>query len=282
MQDIAFKHVFSQCPTGILVTDLSLKIVRANRAAHRILRARNLIGMSFSSLFDDVANSHMRTFCEYLDSGREMSLSCKFCNSNVDNWCELSGTKTEDECIGKLIIWSVSDISVHKKRETELEQLAHYDGLTGAYTRYYFYHLANRHFQQFIVSKEPFCVLMLDLDDFKLINDIYGHSKGDHILQNFSALVAKNLRKNDLFGRVGGEEFAIVLPKTTPSISHDIATRICHEVARYFVDPNVTVSIGITAINNVEDSIEQAIIRADEALYTVKSNGKNNALLNCF
>ncbi|WP_418115011.1 diguanylate cyclase [Vibrio scophthalmi] len=57
---------------------------------------------------------------------------------------------------------------------------------------------------------------------------------------------------------------------------------MCHEVARYFVDPNVTVSIGITAINNVEDSIEQAIIRADEALYTVKSNGKNNALLNCF
>ena len=281
MEEIVFKQVFAQCPSGILITDRRLKVLNANKASHRILRSRVLIGVSLTELFDDVSKLHMATFSEYLHSGKQMCFSFKFRDPKLENWCELSATKIKDDSLEELIIWSLADISIHKQRETELELLAHYDGLTGAYTRHYFYHLANMHLQKYAEDKESFCILAMDLDDFKSINDHYGHSKGDEILQNFSALVAKNLRKNDLFGRIGGEEFAILLPNITPEMSHHIATRICQEVSSYFLQPKVTVSIGITAVDRDDDSIEKAIERADKALYSVKRNGKNHALLHC-
>ncbi|MBA5760810.1 GGDEF domain-containing protein [Vibrio sp. 404] len=280
MEDVGFKDVFERCPSGIVITDYRLKIIDANEAAHRVLSMDSLLGRSLAEIFDEVSKVHMMTFSQYLSSGRKLCLDCRFSTSEMDGWCELSATKvkgnnTEED----VIIWSLADISIHKRRESELENLAYYDGLTGVYTRYYFLHLANLHMDKFGIEKQPFCVLVLDLDKFKQINDRYGHSKGDEILQNFASITKDKLRKSDLFGRIGGEEFAILLPNTTERVSLAIANRICHEVERFFVQMKITVSIGIASIFDRQDSIKNALERADVALYDVKRNGRNHALL---
>ncbi|MGF1910780.1 diguanylate cyclase [Vibrio kasasachensis] len=281
MEDLGFKDVFDLCPSGIVITDKRLKIIDANEAAHRILRLRTLLGSSLTELFDEVSKIHMVTFSQYLSSSKQLCLDCQFHGPTLEGWCELSATKVRGNNSNEdVIIWSISDISMHKRRESELENLAYFDGLTGVYTRHYFLHLADMHMDKFRLEKLPFCLLVLDLDEFKQVNDLYGHSKGDEILQNFASITKEKLRKSDLFGRIGGEEFAILLPNTTERVSLAIANRICREVECFFVQMKVTVSIGIAAVENNQDTIKHALERADSALYDVKRNGRNHALVN--
>ena len=280
MEELGFKDVFDRCPSGIVITDHRLKIIDANEAAHRVLRMGSLLGNSLTEIFDEVSKAHMVTFSQYLSSGKQVCMDCRFNAPQLEGWCELSATKVQGNNPAQgVIIWSIADISIHKRRESELENLAYYDGLTGIYTRHYFLQLANLHMDNFRIEKLPFCVLVLDLDEFKQINDLYGHSKGDEVLKNFASVTKEKLRKSDLFGRIGGEEFAILLPNTTERVSLAIANRICHEVERFFVQLKVTVSIGITAVFDDKDSIKAALERADMALYDVKRNGRNHALL---
>ncbi len=280
MESSGFKEVFDLCPTGIVITNHQLIIQDANAAAHRILRVKSLIGVSLGVLFDEVSKLHMETFSHYIKSGKQISLDCRFKNQNLEGWCELSATKVNsEEASNDTIIWSIADISMHKHRESELESLAYYDGLTGVYARHYFLHLAEQHMLNLRVNNQPFCLLVVDLDKFKQINDQYGHSKGDEILQKFASVTKDKLRKSDLLGRIGGEEFVLLLPGANETVSLRIANRICHEITTISQQPKVTVSIGIALVSEPKDSIMQAMKRADDALYAVKSNGRNHARL---
>jgi diguanylate cyclase (GGDEF)-like protein len=122
----------------------------------------------------------------------------------------------------------------------------------------------------------PLSVIFLDIDHFKGINDLYGHLAGDHFLISFSALVAQRLRKTDVFGRWGGEEFLIVCTDTTIDEASLLAEQIRAklEVADFGLDAMRTVSIGITAYRCGDDE-EQLIRRADRMLYAAKQRGRN-------
>ncbi len=148
--------------------------------------------------------------------------------------------------------------------------------MTRIYTRHHFFHLANTHIKQLQNNHNALSILILDLDDFKNINDTYGHSTGDHVLQSFSSLVSQKLRKSDVFGRIGGEEFAIVLPETIQHEAVLTAIRICQSVEEFFSAYEVTVSIGIVTIKSPDYTVKQLLACADSALYQVKKNGKNS------
>ncbi len=121
---------------------------------------------------------------------------------------------------------------------------------------------------------------MLDLDYFKLLNDNYGHQCGDMVLIEISKLITTLLRLEDVFGRYGGEEFAIVLPETNMAGALDLAERICSKVAEkalYYKGEllNITISLGVAQLSNNESSYEDLITYADNALYQAKEQGRN-------
>jgi len=126
-------------------------------------------------------------------------------------------------------------------------------------------------------TREPLTVLMLDMDEFKLLNDTYGHVKGDQALRATAEVLRRTMRKADVLCRFGGEEFLAILPGTSVEDASVLATRIFTEVERAGaeLDLPITISVGLSAVNPDDDDVESALIRADRALYASKSRGRN-------
>jgi diguanylate cyclase (GGDEF)-like protein len=122
--------------------------------------------------------------------------------------------------------------------------------------------------------------MMIDLDDFKKINDIYGHPLGDEVLKNIAKILKDSLRNVDHLGRFGGDEFVIILPNTNLENTVIIAERVREKIANFVhnLEEHIiqtTVSIGIASYNSLDDDVNQIIKRADQALYKAKSRGRN-------
>lgn len=197
-------------------------------------------------------------------------------------WASLSVALVRDrDGEPRYFVSSVIDLSERKRLEAELLQMANSDFLTG---------LANRrHFMERLTDElarvqrgEPdeAAVLMLDLDLFKAVNDRHGHAVGDALLRHFSVVVGHELRRIDSIGRIGGEEFAIVLPAAGESASRAFAERLRERLAASPMSLGdaalaFTVSIGITTMTPADHCIDQVLARADRALYRAKQAGRN-------
>jgi two-component system cell cycle response regulator len=158
------------------------------------------------------------------------------------------------------------------------------DSLTGVYNRYYFDVHCKTLINQAIANNKSLLLLIADIDNFKSVNDIYGHVAGDEILKQISSRLLLNIRITDLIARFGGEEFVMVLPNTEIKDGLNIADRIRSSVEKtHFnistggVTLNKTISIGIARLNP-DDSVETMLKRADKGLYLAKENGKNQAI----
>lgn len=173
------------------------------------------------------------------------------------------------------------DVTERKNLERELRRLATTDPLTGIANRRAFLERATEALKRTIGTRAGLVLLIIDLDHFKTINDRYGHSAGDLVLTRFVGSVITELREMDLFGRLGGEEFGIVLP----DVSRDQAMTVAEHIGRcaralHFTSPaleryGLTVSIGATA-NHLDDrGIERLLVRADMALYAAKEAGRD-------
>ena len=177
-----------------------------------------------------------------------------------------------------------------QKRTCELEsvnlKLKHYantDSLTKIKNRRMFLELANQYHSLSYINNHSMILMMLDLDKFKSINDTYGHKCGDEVLKAFTKLVGRVLRKADMFGRIGGEEFAIILRDTSKNDALAIATRIVEETAKNIVlcnDKSIkyTVSIGLTELNPSDENFDNLMQRADAKLYEAKKDGRNRVV----
>jgi len=162
----------------------------------------------------------------------------------------------------------------------KLAELSETDHLTGIRNRRSFFIQSQTLFDLAVRQKQPLCFLLLDLDHFKLINDQYGHLVGDNVLCLFTKTVAAQLRKTDVLGRVGGEEFAVCLPDTVLDGGHLLATKICQAVAKnpFECDGLVidfTVSIGLVVRTDQDSEVSQLFQKADAKLYQAKENGRN-------
>lgn len=157
-----------------------------------------------------------------------------------------------------------------------LEVSVLFDPLTKAYNRRYFTEVINHEIEKVRRSKGRFSLIMLDIDHFKSVNDIYGHTVGDHVLKEMVQVIKKNIRKYDIVSRIGGEEFTILLPNTEIEYAYGLAERIRKSIEEYkFIDDyNITVSLGITHYEN-GDTLDTILKRSDDALYTSKNSGRN-------
>ena len=160
------------------------------------------------------------------------------------------------------------------------------DSLTGTTSRRYLFELGNKHFERARMSRTNFAILLLDIDHFKKINDKYGHSTGDKALNHFAQICRKQIEELGIIGRIGGEEFAIVLSDTTLSTASAIADQIRTSVEKTpFIQGeitiNMTVSIGLTFLNQ-HTSFQRQLDDADLALYKAKANGRNQVVLSEF
>jgi diguanylate cyclase (GGDEF)-like protein len=165
------------------------------------------------------------------------------------------------------------------ERTKELEKLAYTDSLTGINNRGAFLQASKEELSRSRRLSYDVCVMMLDLDHFKVINDTYGHDAGDNVLKEVSQAMSNCLREEDTLGRIGGEEFAIITPGADKVAMHKLASRLQQSISllNFSFLPegkNITVSIGYTKINNDEE-FKSALKRADEHLYAAKASGRN-------
>ena len=171
------------------------------------------------------------------------------------------------------------------KRVLEFEKIAMMDPLTQAYNRTKLEKVIEKEEERIIRYKISFySIIIIDIDDFKSINDTYGHNAGDSILKEFVSHTQKFLRKNDILFRWGGEEFIIFLPQTNCKNAVIVAEKIRNIIANHlFKDgpERITCSFGVSTKRSVNDNVLDIIQRADNALYIAKRNGKNRVESSC-
>jgi len=229
-------------------------------------------------------------------------------SNNIDEWLRYAHTKrrqssfrsfevdtlegkwfliTEQVVHNKYLYTYITDITDKKENEarlellsTKLQKLAATDVLTEIHNRRHFYELAKIEFNRSQRQNKNIALLLLDLDNFKRVNDQYGHAGGDMVLKSFADDIKQLLRSYDIFGRLGGEEFAILLPELTITEAVIIAERIRkvieHMVVVYEQQPiNITVSIGLSTNHHQQKHLDELIKAADINLYQAKSLGRN-------
>jgi diguanylate cyclase (GGDEF)-like protein len=179
---------------------------------------------------------------------------------------------------GRLLTYH--DVSDLVRNAEQLEKLATTDAMTGLYNRGHFLSLAKAEWSRFQRYCRPLSVLMIDIDHFKMVNDRYGHAVGDEALISVADACRKGKRDPDIVGRLGGEEFAILLPETDLSQARVVADRLVKNVAghgltAHSVHFHVTVSIGFAAASLSMAGFEALLHAADQALYQAKSSGRN-------
>ncbi len=172
------------------------------------------------------------------------------------------------------------DITELKEKEDALVRLARTDPLTGVASRRFFLELLSREIGRHQRTEQSVALMMCDLDFFKRINDTFGHGTGDLVLRHFTDLAQRTLREIDIIGRVGGEEFAMLLPGCNAEQANAAAERLRqaleNEATNTGLGPvSITVSTGITLLRQDDKSTDQPLQRADEALYAAKSAGRN-------
>ncbi|MCE1191306.1 MAG: GGDEF domain-containing protein [Acidovorax sp.] len=175
-----------------------------------------------------------------------------------------------------VLLFSVGAVLMAGDRlRAELEQLATRDSLTNTLTRRYMDEACAAELERSRRSGQPLAFLMMDLDHFKAVNDTHGHQVGDRVLVEFAAKVQRQLRKSDLLGRFGGEEFALVLPNTSREAALQVAERIRAACVPQAGEVGCTVSIGLTLGQPENDTLDKLLARADAALYQAKNTGRN-------
>ncbi len=168
--------------------------------------------------------------------------------------------------------------------QAELRRLASIDELTGVANRRWFTVMASRELDRCRRFNHQLSLLMLDIDLFKRVNDTYGHAVGDEVLKAFTRVLEGNLRSVDLLGRLGGEEFAAVLPESDAKAAGFTAERLraAVEALDFTLEDGsklkITTSVGIAILTNGEETLDHLLARADAALYTAKREGRNKVV----
>lgn len=195
-----------------------------------------------------------------------------------------AGLISQDICLRSAGRYAVRDLIEAEREKCDLYDLAVTDPLTKALNRRAFFRFAEREVTRASRHGTPLSVILFDIDHFKRVNDVHGHGAGDDVLVRLTRLVSENIRDQDLLGRLGGEEFALVLPQTAPDAAHSLANRLREKVRNLRFDSpegafGVTISLGLSAPDGADQDILKALDRADKALYRAKRLGRDRAEL---
>jgi two-component system, cell cycle response regulator len=278
---------------AIVSVDHAQRIVLFNPAAERMFgyRADEITGQPLTLLIPQALHAvhadHFRDFLHNGESSRVMGERPEVRAARRDGGVfpvEISLSRS-DGPDGPLFTAMIRDITDRKQAEAELRLLATTDPLTGLANRRHLIDRAERELLRLQRFGNPFTLMTLDVDHFKRINDAYGHAAGDRALCSLAATCIGLVREMDMVGRMGGEEFTIVLPETCGDEAMAVAERIRLGIAdlRFDADPpdsefGFTVSLGVAECRWDDVRIEQPLARADQALYEAKAAGRNRVV----
>jgi diguanylate cyclase (GGDEF)-like protein len=221
---------------------------------------------------------------QYTDRQDEVGvLTNAFCEMSTKLQNSYRNLKELNESLEEKIKERTKDLEI---RQEELKILAATDSMTKLYNRRYFTEMCIGMFSLENRMIEEIGVIMLDIDNFKYINDTYGHQQGDKVIIFIANLLREHTRKSDVICRFGGEEFILLLPHTSLQYTIQHAENIRSRIASYTMDLgdnktlSVTVSVGVSMVNHERDiDMEDAIKRTDRALYEAKNSGKNRVVI---
>lgn len=196
-------------------------------------------------------------------------------------WVELIGSiKCNKDGVPEQLAGIAVDIRARKQEEARLQEEATTDPLTGVMNRRMFTRVLQERIDKSLETDAPFSLLLLDIDCFKTLNDKYGHVLGDQVLRNFTEICRRALRSEDVFARIGGDEFGVMLPGMSLGEARAVGEKLRRDVLStpYFFESNrilMTTSVGVTVQNGEVTTPAQVIKAADLALYTAKKSGRN-------
>ena len=278
LKPIARQLLIDSMGDGMLVVDDQSRIVDLNPAALRIFDVSEdgLVGHSAIDMFSQYADVTAlltgmgETQCE---------LSIEWQNRMLVYDLRCTPIFRNKSKMGRLCV--LRDITKRKQLEDELQEMALTDSLTGLKNRRQFYQLALQEFERASRYHSPFSLLMIDLDDFKQVNDRCGHLVGDQALQEISKIFLQILRKSDFVFRYGGDEFSVLMPETGLEEGIQVCKRLGKAVSELTLDGlediSFTISQGFALYDGHEDvTLEQLLSDADRALYAAKAKGKNH------
>jgi len=200
----------------------------------------------------------------------------------VDFW---SGTRYSLEfayiwnAVVRLGFFMLPVFMIRLNRAMEHEKaLARTDFLTGALNTRFFHELAEMEINRSVRYQRPFTIAFIDVDNFKTINDTFGHTEGDTVLRAITESMQAHLRKTDIVARVGGDEFVVLLPETNQQTAPIVISNMQQALVQEMNENGwpVTFSIGVLTLTAPQLSVDEMLGRADQLMYAVKNGGKNN------
>ena len=262
------------------------KIVYVNPAFERLMgyRSDEVIGQNPKLLqgpaTDDETRAQIRRAMRQQESIRTQILN--YAKDGSELWLDINFVPLFDEN-GELAYYAAieRDLTEHKKLQFALEDMARTDSLTGLANRQALMEHAKGEFSRARRYSRSLSVIMIDIDHFKSINDQYGHAGGDQVLRQLGRQCSSRLRDSDFLGRIGGEEFALLLPDTPRDSAHHVAERMREQLSKTSINLdnditlNVTASFGVAAMNENDVDFNAVLQRADAAMYEAKHAGRN-------
>jgi len=278
------ERMFEDAPQGIALLDLAGNITRANPALQALLGNNSLVGRPLSSWSfdpeDDSVAAHLDRVQVAERSRSEIQWTLRGPFDEQLHVVLISTLLAAEDSGVDRILTNVVDVSERHRYERQLAFLAEHDPLTGLANRRRFDQLLARHVGDCRRYGPRGALLMLDLDNFKLVNDSRGHAAGDELLVNLAGVLRQRLRSTDLVARLGGDEFAILLPhadrKAAELVAEDVVTRVAEDVGMQLdAGEAVTVSVGGVVIERLHGTPSDLLSAADSAMYVAKHSGRN-------
>ena len=186
--------------------------------------------------------------------------------------------------LGESILKFISHSSVEARYHEEIYQLATQDALTELHNRRHFIDMVDKEIARAMRHQRALTMCIIDVDLFKPVNDRYGHISGDNVLRQIAGILRRHVRSDDFAARIGGEEFAVLLPECDMEAAFGFAERLRQAIAEVIFKPGgdaqtITVSIGVTAMTPERDTCSRMMAAADAALYRAKHNGRNQVCI---
>jgi diguanylate cyclase (GGDEF)-like protein/PAS domain S-box-containing protein len=280
------KTIIEAEPECVKVLARDGAVLQMNRAGLEMLEADSadaIIGRKVDDFVSPEFRAAVTALNERVCLGESGSLEFEITGlKGGHRWVDTRAVPMRDVDGGITGVLAVTrDITAHKKAEQVLEQLAQTDFLTGVANRRHFMVLAEQELSRSQRYGGPLSVFMIDVDHFKAVNDCHGHKIGDKVLQTLGVLSRQALRDVDVIGRLGGEEFGVVLPQTDFEHAMEVAERLRKTIAAAKVPIEeglplgITVSIGVTTLVEPDVNIDTLLNQADQALYLAKNQGRN-------